>query len=222
LGPYQRVEILNFATEGYTALDVLASADQKVFAFKPHALLYVVHQLDAHNAVTRLSSLLDKRASIPYPELHEFARAAGVDTGTQEKAAARALEPRREALLAWAYRQLSERCRSRGVVPMMAYLPILTPHENDLPVSVLLASGRSAGFLTLDLSGVYDGHDPEKLQIAVWDDHPNVTGHRLVAERLYAALRGAEGLLWGQDANKRDQGTGARLHSQGVSPRGGS
>jgi hypothetical protein len=125
-------------------------------------------------------------------------------------------------LLAWAYRQLFERCRSRGVVPLMAYLPILTPQEHDLPVPRLLAIARGAGFLTLDLSGVYSGHPKEKLQIAIWDDHPNVTGHRLVAERLYAALRGAETSLWRANENGRDQRASAGLHPEGVPSRRGS
>jgi hypothetical protein len=222
LGPYERVEILNFATEGYTPLDVLAWTEKRVLSFKPQALLYVIHQLDAHNAVARLSGLLDRRGTLPYPELFQFARAAGVGPGTQGKVATRALEPRREALLSWAYQQLFDRCRARGVVPVMAYLPILTPQKDDLPVPALLAISRRAGFLTLDLSGVYQGHDQEKLQIAIWDDHPNVTGHRLVADRLYAALRSTEDSLWRRDEHRSNQRAGARIRPEGIPPGGGS
>ena len=221
LGRYERVEILNFATDGYTSLDVLASMEQKVLRFKPHAVLYVVHQLDAHFAVLRLSKLLNAHVPIPYPELLDVAGAGGLGPGGQKQADTRAREPRREALLAWAYRQLAERCRSRGIVPLMAYLPILTPQENETPVPTLLAIGRESGFVMLDLSGVYDGHEPEELQIAAWDDHPNVIGHQLVAERLYAAIRSVEGSLWRADEHGPDQGSGAELHPEGVSPGGG-
>lgn len=222
LGRYRRLEILNFATEGYTPLDVLASLDRKVLGFKPQAVLYVVHQIDAHYAVTRLSRILSNRASIPYRELLEFARTAGVEPGASEKVATLALEERREDLLAWAYRQIVERCRSRRVVPMMAYLPILTPQKDDISSASLLRIGHDAGLLTFDFSGVYEGHDRDDLQIAAWDDHPNAAGHQLVAERLYAAMRGAETSLWRNDDNERDQGSGARLHSEGVPSGGGS
>jgi D-alanyl-lipoteichoic acid acyltransferase DltB (MBOAT superfamily) len=216
LDPYQRVEILNFATEGYSALDVLASLEQKIFAFKPHAVLYVVHQLDAHFAVQRLSKVLDQNGPLQYPELIEFARKRGVGPGTQELVATRALEPGSAELLAWAYGQIADRCRTHAAVPLMAYLPILTQNTYDLPVPTLLAIGREAGFLTLDLSGVYNGYDPEKLQIAPWDEHPNVTGHQLVAERLYGALRGVEASLWRKDENGGDQVPSPSLHSEGV------
>jgi len=221
LGQYERVEILNFAAEGYTPLDVLAFTEKKVFGFKPHAILYVVHQLDAQNAVSRLARLLESGVPVPYPELLEFARSSGVGPGTPEKRAIAAMKPRREAILAWTYRQLVDRCRSRGVVPLMAYLPILTPQRDDLPVSVLLAIGREAGFVTLDLSKTYEGHNREELMIAIWDDHPNVAGHRLVADRLYAGIRSAEGSLWRSNANRTDQGPSAGLHPQRVSPGGG-
>jgi hypothetical protein len=221
LGAFRRVEILNFAAEGYSALDVLALTDKKVFAFRPQAVLYVVHQIDAQYAVARLSRILTPRALAPYPELLEFARSAGVAPDTPEKAALAALRPRREALLAWAYRQLVARCRAHGAVPVMAYLPILTPQKDDLPVSTLLAIGREAGFLTLDLSGAYADQDPEKLEIAIWDDHPNVTGHRLVAEHLYSGIRSLEDSLWRKNAERPDQRANTRLHPPGVPPGGG-
>ena len=222
LGSYERVEILNFATPGYTALDVLAVAERKVFALQPHALLYVVHVTDGQGVVSRLAQLMHTQAPVAYGGLMQFAREARVDPGAEENTAARAFTPRREAILSWAYRELFERCRSRSVVPLMAYVPLLGPRDFDLPVPTLLGIARGAGFLTLDLSGVYGGRDPEKLQIAAWDDHPNAAGHRLVADRLHAAIRTVEGSLWRRDEHRADQGTGARLHSQGVPPGGGS
>jgi hypothetical protein len=222
LAPFERIEILNFAVEGYSPLDVLVSTEQKVFAVKPHALLYVVHASEARGATGSMARLLGQGTPFPYPALQEFADAAGVRPGTKEAVAWRALQPQREAILAWAYRQLVGRCRSHGVVPILAHLPVLSPNEGDLPVPTLLAIAREAGFLTLDLSGVYAGHDPEKLRLAVWDDHPNATGHRLVAQELYDALRGAEASLWRKDAEQRDQRADTQLHSQRVPSGGGS
>jgi hypothetical protein len=221
------VEILNFAAPGYTALDVLAIAERKVFAFRPHALLYVVHQTDGQGVVTRLARLLHARAPVAYRDLMQFARVAHVNPGAEEDWAARAFTPRREEILAWAYREVFNRCEARGVVPVMVHVPLLGRRDFDLPVPVLLRIARQAGFLTLDLSGVYDGHDPEKLQIASWDDHPNAAGHRLVADKLHDAIRSVEASLWRGDEHRADQhrpdqGPRADLHPQGVPSGGGS
>jgi hypothetical protein len=198
---------------------VVAAVEGKILRFEPRALLYVIHRLDAHNAATRLARLASEGRALPYPELSELASEAGVVPGASETAAGRALEPYGERLLAWSYRRLFDRCRERGIVPMMAYLPILTPQPQDLPVARLLAIARGAGFTTIDLTGVYDGHPADQLTIAAWDDHPNAAGHRLVADRLYAALRGMESVLWGKNDAGRDQAAGAQLHSEGVPAR---
>ncbi len=45
-----------------------------------------------------------------------------------------------------------------------------------------------AGFIVLDLSNVYEGHDERDLTVAEWDRHPNAHGQRLIAEQLYLEL----------------------------------
>jgi len=47
------------------------------------------------------------------------------------------------------------------------------------------ALAEAAGFAVIDLSGVYDGLDPQSLRVSADDNHPNAEGHRLVAEALY-------------------------------------
>ena len=46
-----------------------------------------------------------------------------------------------------------------------------------------------AGFAIVNLSDVYDNQNREALRVAEWDWHPNAQGHRLLAERLYTALK---------------------------------
>ena len=47
---------------------------------------------------------------------------------------------------------------------------------------------EEAGFIVLDLSGIYKNQDIKSLHVAEWDDHPNGKGHQLIAARLYEAL----------------------------------
>jgi hypothetical protein len=53
---------------------------------------------------------------------------------------------------------------------------------------------RSAGFVTLDLFDVYDGHDLSELRVSETDRHPNADGHRVIADRFYQELVGNEEL----------------------------
>jgi hypothetical protein len=47
---------------------------------------------------------------------------------------------------------------------------------------------KDAGFVVLDLSHAYDGHDNGEVLISAWDQHPNAFGHKLLADALYNAL----------------------------------
>jgi hypothetical protein len=40
----------------------------------------------------------------------------------------------------------------------------------------------------LDLSGAFNGREPNDVRLAEWDAHPNALGHRLLADRLFALL----------------------------------
>jgi hypothetical protein len=41
----------------------------------------------------------------------------------------------------------------------------------------------------VDINDVYDNQDREALRIAEVDKHPNAKAHKLIADRLYEALR---------------------------------
>jgi len=213
LGPYDRVEVLNFSVEGYSPLDVLADLDQRVLDFHPDAICYVVHRLDAHGAAERLAKVVSASQPIPYPDLAEFAKSAGLVPGETEQQGMRLLGTKQVELLCWAYDQMAARCRARGVEPLAVLLPLLTPQSYDLDRELVLRSAEESGFHTIDLTGVYDGHDPEKLAIAPWDDHPNAEGHRLVADRLYKGIEANADRLWRAHAAIGDQGHDPRVRS---------
>lgn len=219
---YQRIEVLNFAVEGYSAIDNLAYLDQKVLSFQPDAVLYVVHLLDAWSAVDRLAKVMETSPPRSYPGLIEFARAHGVTPGISETTALRRMREEKKSLLEWTYREMAARCRAHGVEPILACLPILSDHDMDLEAADVLGIARAAGFQTMDLSGVYDGYAPESLHLAPWDDHPNVQGHRLVADRLYEEFRRVDLPVWRTDGSGSDQGQGSNVHSEGVPAGGGS
>jgi hypothetical protein len=81
--------------------------------------------------------------------------------------------------------------RTAGATPVWLYLYL--PQEGGLSeaeVQELSRVARDAGFVTLDFSDVYVGHDLPALQVSESDFHPNAEGHRVIAGRLYEELLG--------------------------------
>ncbi|MFN8548520.1 MAG: hypothetical protein U0527_11325, partial [Candidatus Eisenbacteria bacterium] len=206
LGPFQRVEILNFAVEDFSPLDVVAEVEQRVFEFHPNAVCYVEHRIDARSAAERLAKVMSADQQIPYAAVESLAVSVGAKRGMSVPQLLRLLLPKKPELLRWCYGRLGRVCDERGVARFVVLLPILTEDSRDTDAADLLAAAARAGFHTIDLSGVYDGHRPEDLVLAPWDNHPNAQGHHLVADRLYDELRTNANLLWRANAADRDQG----------------
>jgi hypothetical protein len=92
---------------------------------------------------------------------------------------------------------IASECRGRGVPLVMVIIPRVgkadAPPLRIEPVARLRALATHHGVTVFDLSDTFDQIDPAKLEIAAWDDHPNVLGHH----RLFLAL--ARALVKHQD-----------------------
>jgi len=51
-----------------------------------------------------------------------------------------------------------------------------------------LAAFAAAGIPLIDLFNVFPEAERPALRVAPWDDHPNATGHRMIADLLYRDL----------------------------------
>ena len=68
------------------------------------------------------------------------------------------------------------------IIPRVGKADVPSPRAE--PVARLRAMAAHQGLTVFDLSDTFDQIDPAKLEIAAWDDHPNVIGHH----RLFLAL----------------------------------
>jgi hypothetical protein len=114
---------------------------------------------------------------------------AGVDASTEKTTAERRLVPFRTQILSWIYQRIVAECREHGAVPVFVFLPqVYSGHwQGETPETLRLAT--EAGFVVLDLGDVYANQDINTVRLAEWDNHPNATAHRLIADRLYEELR---------------------------------
>ncbi|MBI4528303.1 MAG: hypothetical protein HY695_31295 [Deltaproteobacteria bacterium] len=193
--PYAKFEILNFAVPGYQPPQQLIALGRAI-AFKPNAVFYVATGREASRSASYLVEALRSGVPFPYEDLRQIAVRAGVSAGTSETLAMKNLLPFRDEILSWIYRRIVSDCRERGVVPVWVFLPQLEGGIWQDETEGLLKIAQDAGFIVLPLSDVYKGHDVSALRLLDWDYHPNSTGHRLIASRLYEALADKRDLIF--------------------------
>jgi hypothetical protein len=184
-GAPARYEILNFAVPGLRPLQMLPLLEKKALGSAPHAVIYVAPGREPSQAALSLVEAVRERLAIPYPYLREVVARADIHAGTEESVALRRLEPLQGELLSWLYREIVERCRARGILPVLVFLPQVYDGAWKLETPETLRLAREAGFVVINLSDVYQGHDIAALRLAEWDNHPGPLGHQLVAARLY-------------------------------------
>jgi len=187
-------EVLNFGVGGYSPLQNLMVVERKVFRFEPDAVFYVVHGDGFHFGLAHLARLAAAGIEAPDPELRELLAGAGFAAGVSEPVLAKGLRGRWPQLTRWLLRRMAHRCAENGAVPVLVYVPKLQASRRRRAPRITRVARRE-GFEIVDLSGVYEGRDPAKLRVAEWDKHPNAAGHRLIADGLFAKLRGKKGLL---------------------------
>jgi hypothetical protein len=130
----------------------------------------------------------------PYDYLKQVIQQAGIKGETNVTAAKRALRPYGDDIMSWMYRRIVELCRQRSIVPVFIFVPnVVDKHAGPMPEHRHLA--EEAGFLIVDLSDLYDNIDKASLSMSESDTHPNVTAHKLIADRLYKELKSNPVLL---------------------------
>ena len=180
-----RIEILNFATSGRTAVRQTAILEYKVFPFAPDIVLYVGHKGDARRVAASVAKRVIYDFDILFPGLREIVEQANVNKDMDLETIENRLSPYGQQILQWAYGRIVKESRKRGIKPVYILLPMTYERFKKVDTEQDINMARSAGFTTIDLRDVYNLQDPESLYIATWDKHPNAEGHRLIAEHLY-------------------------------------
>jgi hypothetical protein len=179
---FARYELLNMGVPGHQPPQQLVVMD-RALTFSPDAILFIATGRELSRAVAYLGEVVHRGIDIPYEGLAAVVARAGITPGMDETVARQRLE-----LLGYVYEHIVRQARARGAAPVLVFLPQAREGGWQEETPEILAVAREAGFAVIDLSDVYEGHDIETVRLAPWDDHPNAHAHRLIAERLFAAL----------------------------------
>jgi len=193
---FEHVELLNFGIPGYQPPAQLVAFD-KALGFQPSAVMFVATGREISRSAAYLAEVVHKRLPIPYPELAAIVDKSGARAGMDEAAALKLLQPHGAEILRAVYERIARHCVEKGIRPVWVFLPQVREGswQEETPETVRIAA--TAGFAVINLADVYQGHDIATLRLAEWDEHPNVLGHRLIADALYRALAANPAALFG-------------------------
>lgn len=181
-----RYEILNFGCGQYSPIHRLMALESEALAFAPDAALYVAHPEDFDVEVWAVARAYAEGGALPPdPSIRALLDRAGLRPEMAKSEVDRRLAPHGRELETLVLARVAARCAARHVRPMWALLPSL---GGIVRVRKALVPRPPPGFVWLDLSTVFDGHDPAHLLMGARDFHPNARAHRLIADRLYAEL----------------------------------
>jgi hypothetical protein len=185
--PFAKYEILNLGVPGYQPPQVMVALE-KALKFSPDAAFYVAPGREVSRAARYMVEVVQKRIEIPYPVLAGIVARAGLTPGMDEATALRRLAPFQREILSGVYRYIVDECRKRGIVAVWIFLPQVREGSWQEETPEMRRIAEEAGFVIIDLGDVYKNEPIDAIRLAEWDDHPSPRGHRLIADRLYAAL----------------------------------
>lgn len=187
---YDRYEILNFSVGGYSVLQNVEVAHEKVPAFDPDMIFFIAHSTEYRRLRLNLRRIIRERQPVRYPYVRERLAQTGLTPEAADLDVEQQLAPHLNSILRWGIEEVASVFEERGIP--LAFVLIPTSEEVDGAdeerVARLARDARDAGFTVLRLDEAYRDADPSSIQLGDGDTHLNPLGHRMVAERFYEAL----------------------------------
>jgi hypothetical protein len=198
VSPPRRFEVLNFAVAAYSPMQRLEVLRRKVMAFEPDLVMYSATTLDLRLMEIHICDMLRKNVDLKYDFMTQAKKLAAIDSDDVrldrdgDLLNKDRLKKKLRPVYWWLYDltlgAIAAECREKGVPLAMLIVPRVgradIPSLRAEPVARLRALASHHAVTVFDLSDTFDQIDPIKLEIAAWDDHPNVIGHH----RLFLAL----------------------------------
>ncbi len=204
-----RIEILNFAVDGFTLPQQLAMLEERVLRFDPD--LVIVNHYHRGRAMTErylgkvvwkdipihdelrgilaqagLDNVGDGRWPIPTEAGRSLVRKFGLETRMPQGEFDARVRRISDDVNEWALRRIAAVAREAGAEPLVLALNAVI---EDAPARIPnIDTIQETGMPVIDLFDVFPAEQRADLRVAPDDDHPNALGHKLIAEALFAKL----------------------------------
>jgi hypothetical protein len=138
----------------------------------------------------QIQKLNAEEREVSYPFLQEALVKADLSSDMPPQEVRRRLDPLADEIIRQSFLRMGQKSRESGVPIIGAFVPsteeIKGYDRKNHPL--LISYAKESDFKVIILDGAYAGHTEEDIQLAPWDTHLSVMGHRLVADRFYRAL----------------------------------
>jgi hypothetical protein len=190
---YDRYEILNFAQEGFLFTNQVGQCRDVVLDFEPDAVFVIDNGTVGRRLAKRLALKPETwRGQYPKPWLEKWAEDHGIGNGRPENGRGQreALRAASEDLPLRFLTDIVELCGRDGAKMGWVWIPVNKEPDPLHEEAYQLRRPQivELGMVPLSLKDAFDGHQPDELAVAPWDEHPNPKGHRLLAEALIREL----------------------------------
>ena len=185
----KKIEVLNYGVGGYFLIQNVLVVANKVPKYKPDYVFCFIHSSYRARCLESFANLLIKQVPITVPYLKTLAEEAGVKKGMCHLEIYNRLKPHIDEIISWGFQSIYDASKVADMTPVMVYLPANATLKEDADKDFCLAEANRIGFYSIDLSGVYNGQNPEEIQLSSWDTHPNEKGHRLISDLLFEKMK---------------------------------
>jgi len=190
----QRYQILNFAVYGYSVLQMMDVALEKAPKFHPDVYMVAMGDLEVINKAgwrTHVGRLWVSGTDLKYDYLRRVVAQAGVQPTDHLPSIPRKLAPNFLPVIHWALEQIRDHAASEGAQMIIVLVPsAIDPNYIATDFSRLRQAMDSLGVPVIDLRNTFRSVNLQDVQVVPYKDiHPNVRGHEMIFEDLYAQLQ---------------------------------
>ena len=197
-------ELLNFSVGGYTVIQYVLLAEGKLKDFAPDVLFVTAHAGEGSRVVANVLKSYAKDVTFP-PELQAIIDKADINKDMPYSDQKRRLDAFEEEFVRWGYERVLKVCEEEGILPVWLFVPRTMDHLEDLDGASMnkteyarwSAVAADMGFGEIwTLEGAFDAYEEvAEIQLAEWDTHPNVAGHKLLGDKMYEVITARPDIL---------------------------
>jgi hypothetical protein len=188
----QRFQILNFAVYGYSVVQMMDVALEKAPKFHPDVYMVEMGDLEVMGRSgwrSLVGSLLLTGTDLKYDFLRRVVAQAGVQPTDHLATITKKLKPFSLQVIRWAMEQIRDHAASEKAQMIIVLDPApIDPKLAAADLDYLHQAIDGVGVPVIDLRDTFRSAKLEDIRVPS-DIHPNVQGHEMVFENLYAKLR---------------------------------
>jgi hypothetical protein len=189
-----RFEILNFATYGYSVVQMMDVALDKATKFHPDVYMVALSELETDRKAgsrTHIGRLIVSGTDLKYDFLRRVVAQAGVRPTDHLPTIRIKLAPDSLPLTRWALEQIRDHAESQGAHMIIVLVPApIDPKFIESDFNRLRKAIDPVGVPVLDLRDTFPSTSLDDIHVdGLKDIHPNVRGHEMICENLYRKLQ---------------------------------